>query len=167
MTFYIENKLSDKLLRHIQNHLNNCPACKENYNNLKMILNNISGVRAEMLQDEEDEFEARFITKQYEDFKSNLSAYVDNELNDSENIRIKKIAISNPIARQDLEDIFMFKRLLHTSFEKTKTDAGTDFSKHVLNHVYGIRHGTDPFLKIVLIFTGMIVSIIAACIWCL
>ena len=41
------------------------------------------------------------------------------KLDDFQNIKIKKIAISNPLARQDLENIYTFKKLLHNSFEKT------------------------------------------------
>ena len=64
-----------------------------------------------------EEIENPYITKQYKDFRSNLSAYVDNELDNQDSIKIKKIAISNPLARQDLENIYTFKRLLHSSFQ--------------------------------------------------
>ena len=54
--------------------------------------------------------EDAFKKKQYADFKANLSAYIDNELDDKENIRIRKITISNPIARKDLEEMYAFKK---------------------------------------------------------
>ena len=88
----------------------------------------------------------------------NLSAYIDNELTDEENLRIKKIAISNPIARKDLEDIYTFKRLLHSSFDKTKNNVKEDFSKNVLSQIYSMHTANklDPFYLIMTIFTVIV-----------
>lgn len=87
-----------------------------------------------------------------------MSAYIDNELTDEENLRIKKIAISNPIARKDLEDIYTFKRLLHSSFDKTKNNVKEDFSKNVLSQIYSMHNTNklDPFYLIMTIFTVIV-----------
>ncbi len=157
LTFYAEEKLSEKLSSYVKAHLDNCPECREKYLQLQNILNKFNKIQKE-------ETENPYTTKQYEDFKTNLSAYIDNELEDFENIKIKKFAISNPLARQDLEDIYMYKRLLHTSFEKTKNDLKTDYSKDIVCHLQQEcinNKKVDPFIKIITLFFAMISCIVA------
>ena len=50
---------------------------------------------------------------QYQLFKNNLSAYIDNELNDDENLRIKKLTINNKNARKELEDSFNLRKIMN------------------------------------------------------
>ena len=47
------------------------------------------------------------------------------------NIKIKKIAISNPLARKDLEDFYTFKQLLNSSFNKTKSEMKTEKNQNL------------------------------------
>ena len=111
-----------------------------------------------------DEFEEpkQYYTKQYEDFKHNLSAYIDNELDANESLRIKKIAISNPLARKDLEDMYQFKKMLHNSFEKTRSDWKNDYSKLIINKLEKNYQqiGLDPFYKLLGAFTVLISLIV-------
>lgn len=86
LTFYTEDKLSKKLAQYVQEHLEICPECMEKYKHLKQILNKYVKIPNE-------ENKPVYNTKQYETFKSNLSAYVDNELNDFENIKIKNLQL--------------------------------------------------------------------------
>ena len=53
-------------------------------------------------------------------FIKELSAYVDNELDTSENVRIKKITISNPTARQRLESMYNYQKLMHSAYERPR-----------------------------------------------
>ena len=157
LTFYTEKKLSEKLSSYVKAHLDSCPKCREKYIQLQNILNKFNKIQNK-------EIENPYTTKQYKDFKSNLSAYVDNELEDFENIKIKKFAILNPLARQDLEDIYTYKKLLHTSFEKTKNDLKTDFSKDIVCHLQQEcfeNKNTDPFITITALFFVMISCIVA------
>lgn len=163
LTFYAEDKLSAKLSKYIKEHLDNCPECREKYIQLQNLLKRFNEIQTE-------EIENPYVTKQYEDFKTNLSAYIDNELDDLENIKIKKIAISNPLARQDLENIYTFKRLLHSAFEKTKSEFKGDYSKDIICQLRQEclkEHKIDPFVKITIIFFTMISCIVAGIIFIL
>ncbi len=157
LSFYVEDKLSKKLSEYIRIHLESCPSCFEKYLKMKNMLNRFMDIQNQ-------EIDNPYANKQYEDFKHNLSAYIDNELNDFENIKIKKIAISNPLARQDLENIYTFKKLLHSSFEKTKNDFKNDYSKNIICQ---LRHEdikdktVDPFFVLVVSFFAMITCIVA------
>jgi anti-sigma factor RsiW len=119
----MEDKLSSALNQYIRQHLETCPACAQKYENFQKIMHKYNNVI-------DQEFEGQF--KQYDDFKKNLSAYVDNELDDNENIKIKKMVIVNPIARQDLEDLYALRQLMQSAFEKTKNDIKIDLSKQIL-----------------------------------
>lgn len=157
LTYYVENKLNEQLKKYVEYHLSTCPKCNEKYKKLIRIVNNFTEISNKINNDEPDD-ENPYITKQYEEFRSNLSAYIDNELTDEENIRIKKIAISNPIARKDLEDIYTFKKLLHSSFDKTKNEVKEDYSKNILNQIYSMHNSNklDPFYLIMIIFSVII-----------
>ena len=157
LSFYVEGKLSDKLTEYVKIHLDNCPECMEKFIQLKNMF-------TRLIDDtQNEEIESPYITKQYETFKSNLSAYIDNELNNLDSIKIKKIAISNPLARQDLENIYTFKKLLHSSFEKTKTELKNDYSKSTVNnlqHESEDSKNIDAFFKLTAIFFIMITAIV-------
>lgn len=131
LTFFTDQKLNPKLMESIESHLRECPSCREKYLNLQKLLNNYQEIKNKII--EENELESNsFRDKQYKIFKENLSAYIDNELDDSENLRIKKIAIANSEARQELEDILTFRELLKESFKKTKNNLKTDLSEIIL-----------------------------------
>lgn len=158
LSFYVEGKLSDKLTEYVKIHLDNCPECMEKFIQLKHMLTKFVN------NQEPEDIESPYITKQYETFKSNLSAYIDNELNNLDSIKIKKIAISNPLARQDLENIYTFKKLLHSSFERTKTELKNDYSKSTVNnllHENDDQKNIDAFFKLTAIFFIMITAIVA------
>ncbi|MDR1327589.1 MAG: zf-HC2 domain-containing protein [Heliobacteriaceae bacterium] len=157
ITFYIEDKLSSKLMQYVRHHLKNCPLCAEKYESLIQVVNNVINFPAAVVNDSED----RFLTGQYEEFKLNLSAYIDNELDNDENIKIKRMTISNPLARRDLEDMYTFKRLLHYSFDKTKHNIRSDFSKGITSRLQMQGAQADPFVKIVVFFALMMCAILA------
>ncbi len=160
LTFYIENKLNKSLSRQINEHLALCPRCMEKYKKLRKILENFSEIKSKI--SEEDEPDSTYETAQYKRFKANLSAYIDNELSDSDNIKIKKIAISNPLARRDLENIYAFKQLLQTSFNRTKNELKQDYSRKTLEKLYIINNNSEfaQFYKLIGIFAFLILFII-------
>lgn len=158
LTFYIENKLDINLSKCVQEHLNSCPHCMEKYMKLRRILENFSEIRTKISEEDKD-FE-QYYNQQYKRFKANLSAYIDNELTDNENIKIKKIAISNPLARKDLEEFYAFKQLLTSSFNRTKNELKYDFSKKTLEKINSKEENTkiNPFFKLAGLF--MVITMI-------
>jgi len=128
MSFYVEDKINNKLKEYVDNHLRNCPKCREIYMQSKKIASHILN-----LGNTNDE--TPFQTKQYEDFKNNLSAYIDNELDENDSLRVKKIAISNPLARKDLENMYKLKKIIHNSFDKSKNEWKNDYSKIIVNQI--------------------------------
>ncbi len=161
LTFYIENKLDESLSIAVREHLHSCDKCQEKYLKLKRILENFSEIKSKINEEEITDF-SEYETAQYEKFKANLSAYIDNELSDNENIKIKKIAISNPLARKDLEKVYAFKQLLHSSFNRTKNDLKEDYARKTMEKMYENTppDSTKPFYKLVGIFVSIMVFMI-------
>lgn len=154
INFYAEGALSEILTKYMNEHLENCSVCMEKYNKIKEIM------KVNVLEDAPAN--NKFNTLQYENFKLKLGEYVDNELEDSESIKIKKIAISNPLARQDLEDMYSFKRLMQSSYEKTKNQLKNDYSKDIICKLKNnCTTGIDAFYKVAIMFFAVISLIIS------
>lgn len=144
IAFYKEGCLTELLTKYVEEHLETCPECRAKY-------------FKEENTPQEPVFEDNLFSRQYEVFKENLSAYIDNELDDFENIKIKKTAISNPNARQDLEDMYNFKKTLHLAFEKTLNDFKTDFSKPIVRELDNKTINNFTFYKLAGAFFVMLV----------
>ena len=95
-----------------------------------------------------------------------LSAYVDNELNSDENIKIKKMTISNPKARQELETLYKFQNVIHSAYEKTKNDTKFDYSKNIMTRLQdSTEYTTTYFYKLAGLFVILLIAIISGFIY--
>ena len=153
LSFYLEDKLSIQLKQFVEAHLKICPTCSAKYDALRDMVKSLKEVHERLAVIKNDE-EPNPTTAQYDEFKTNLSAYIDNELTDEENIKVKKYVISNTKARQDLEKLYNLKKVLHNSFERAKNDVKGDYSKFILKRI-DIQeevYGPDSFAKVVALF---------------
>lgn len=152
LSFYIDDKLSDQLKQFVEAHLEVCPNCRAKLEALRSMVQSLKEVHEKLAVVKSSDNPEK--TSFDEEFKMNLSAYIDNELSDEENIRIKKYIISNAKARQDLERLYNLKKVLQNSFEKTKNDVKKDYSKYILSRI-DIQeevYGSDSFAKVVALF---------------
>ena len=153
LSFYINDRLNEQLRQFVQAHLDVCPTCRAKYEALKDMVLSLKEVHQKLSTVQASKPQAE-VSPQYKEFKTNLSAYVDSELTDEENIKVKKYVISNPEARNDLERMYKFKKLLHSSFEKTKNETKADFSKYILRRIDMQEevYASDSFAKVVAFF---------------
>ncbi len=160
ITFYIDGDLSKSLKNQVEEHLKSCPSCRAKLDIIKSMINEI---RSE-IEEQDDIFtnpslqsnKSGTTSLQYRVFKNNLSAYIDNELDSEENIKIKKFAINNKHARQELEDSYNIRKLMNDSFRKTRSEAKHDFSKSVLKQLdleEEASLGIHPAIKIIIGFS--------------
>lgn len=140
MTFYINNRLEYPLKQMFEQHLENCPSCREKYNTLLKIMDNFS--KAKEIIDNMDfaqysEFEEELEKENEKDYVlvQNLSAYSDNELSADESLKVKKYIISNSSARKTLEEFYALKKLLNNSFEKSSNKFKEDYSKCIMKQL--------------------------------
>lgn len=158
ISFYIDGDLSKALKAQVEEHLKNCPNCRAKYDIIKSM---ITDLKCCFKKEEEPEKTFQNATtqatsQQYRVFKNNLSAYIDNELDGDENIKIKKFTINNKKARQDLENSYNIRKLMNDSFRKTKAETRQDFSKNVLKQLEleeEATMGIHPIIKFVFGFT--------------
>lgn len=127
INFYIEGKLNPILKKYVDLHIQNCNFCRRKVEELKHIFRQYDIAKNDTQNNNEinDNIDKELI--------KNLSAYMDNELNSTDNIRIKKITISNPNARKKLESMYRFQKLLHSAYRKTKNDIKTDYAKSIVS----------------------------------
>lgn len=166
MSFYVENKLSEHLAKCVKEHLDSCPQCSESFQNFQTMLGKyFESENSQTASSVELEL-SPFQNKQYDEFKKYVSEYLDNELDDNQNIRIKKIAITNPLARQELESMYNFKKILHLSFDRTKNEIREDFSKGIMSLLQHDRSfiRIDSFFKLSASFVFVILAIVV-CFW--
>ncbi|MCM1339931.1 MAG: zf-HC2 domain-containing protein [Muribaculaceae bacterium] len=160
ISFYIEGDLSKALKNQVEEHLKQCPTCRAKYDIIKTM---ISDLKNSFEQEEEalatkglQDIANSTSSGQYRVFKNNLSAYIDNELSNEENIKIKKFTINNRKARKDLEDSYNIRKLMNDSFKKSKAEARQDFSRNILKQLELEEEaalGFHPAIKLLIAFT--------------
>ena len=158
ISFYIDGELTKSLKKKVEEHLKECPTCRAKYN----ILSSFFSEMYENCNDyfEEEHYSKPKVSQEYRNFRSNLSAYVDNELPPDESVKIKKYTISNKKARKDLEDTYNIRRLMNNSFKKTKSETKSDFSKNVLKQLEldtEFNLAFRPLLKVAIAFVVTVI----------
>lgn len=158
ISFYIEEDLSKALKKQVEEHLKQCPTCRAKYDIIKSMLEDLKNSfdREEEILPLQDSIKEPVTSQQYRVFKNNLSAYIDNELTNEENIKLKKFAINNKKARKDLEDSYNIRKLMGDSFRKVKAESRHDFSKNILKQLELEEEATlgiHPVIKLIIAFT--------------
>ena len=147
LTFYIEKKLTNKLMLEVEYHLNSCGKCKTKYAKLLNLYENYEEIKENI--DNTSYFEQEnFAQAKYKNFTENLSAYIDNELDENENIKIKKIAIINPEARLALENMLNFQYQIKSAFDITKSKLKKDYAAEIINSLHKNFRNKSPKLKL-------------------
>lgn len=130
LSFYFDGELKENLRKKVEAHLKMCPICSAKYETLVSLFTGMREGVSELSKTTSEEISSSEIDST--NYQSNLSAYIDNELDDKNNIKVKKLTINNKNARKYLEDSYALKNIINNSFEKTKNEAKYDFSKKVL-----------------------------------
>jgi anti-sigma factor RsiW len=157
ISFYLENELSPALREKVEEHLQKCPVCKAKCN----IMNSLFTDLKKVLPEDNDAYSTNtHSSRQYVLFKNNLSAYVDNELSQEENIKMKKFTINNKNARRELENAINIRKLMKDSFKKSKMDSKPDFSKKILKHLDSEINNSLSFNPLIKVAFAFIVSVI-------
>lgn len=150
LSFYMEDKLSNQLKQFVESHLEICPACRAKYEALRTMVASLKEGHKKIDEIQKPENADCY----YDEFRLNLSAYADNELSDEENIKVKKMIIANPKAREELEKLYKLKKMMNNVFEKEKNAVKLDFSKFVLKRI-DIQeevYGNDSFARVIALF---------------
>lgn len=160
ISFYIDKELSEALRQQVEEHLKHCSACRAKYDIISSMIADIKGCYVkEGESTQATSVQNKSSTHQYQFFKNNLSAYIDNELNNDDSLKVKKFTINNKKARKELEDNFNIRKLMNDSFKKCKTDAKRDFSKSIIKQLELEEEaisGIHPAVKLLITFMGIV-----------
>ena len=161
ISFYIEGDLSESLKAKVEEHLKNCPACRAKYNIINSLFADIKiGKQGASKNDNENYLTNTHSSREYNFFTNNLSAYIDNELPEEENIKMKKYTITNKKARKALEDSYRIRKLMKDSFKKTNAETKPDFAKSVLKRLNIEDKNELNFNPIIIVAFGFIMSVL-------
>ncbi|MBQ7126414.1 zf-HC2 domain-containing protein [bacterium] len=135
ISFYIEDELSESLKQKVEEHLLECSKCASNYALIRSMVKEMQeSIFKPAMQ--ENEF-CGFTNNKNQNifFKTNLSAYIDNELSNEENLKMKKYTIKNKQAQKDLQDSYNIRKLMKESYKKTRDNSRKDFSKKIIKQL--------------------------------
>ena len=152
--YFIEGKLAPSLLEFFNQHLKKCPKCRKKVEQVQKVMTKYAPDNnpSESKPDKE--------------LIGSLSAYMDNELDTGENVKIKKMTILNPNARQKLESMYKFKKIMHNAYEKTKNDTKFDYSKSIVATLNeGQSYTTTYFRNIIILFVLLLIAVITGLIY--
>lgn len=153
LSFYMDGELSVSLKKQIEEHFEECKSCRTKYE----IFHNIFGeIKSTVLNKPSETKDYSTNSEQYKHFHTNLSSYIDNELTDNDNLKIKKFTIVNKSARKELENNYNLKRMMSNSYKKTKNDIKTDFARNTIKKLqledeYSLNF--NPAIKFLIVFT--------------
>ena len=92
ISFYIDGELSESLKAKVEEHLKECSVCRAKLNIISSLFTDVK--KKYCSQNEEEVYSTNVHSSgQYQFFRNNLSAYVDNELPEEENIKMRKYEI--------------------------------------------------------------------------
>ena len=169
ISFYIEGDLSEALKTKVEEHLRNCPTCRAKFNIISSLFSDFKK-EVSVKQAEEAYSTNTHSSHQYKFFKKNLSAYIDNELPEEENVKMKKYTINNKKARRELEDTYHIRKLMQDSFKKSRDDKKPDFSKNIMkqiNNEYKNELSFNPLISVAFAFIVSVLLISAVVIYIL
>lgn len=131
MHFYIDGDLKEELKKAFEYHMQTCKICRQKYITFKKIIMDLRETFSQLAT-----YPSFTVvkTKEEQSLNSHISAYIDNELDIDENIKVKKMIISKPDVRDKIEKIYNLKQLLKDSFDKTNLKQ--DYSKKIVRKMY-------------------------------
>ncbi len=154
MNFYLDNKLDEKLQQEFEKHLLKCKSCRDKYNTFKNIVTDLRETYKKIKN-----YSYANDSKSNSSINTTISAYLDNELDINENVKVRKMFISKPDIREKIKKISQLKLLLNSSFNKTQPKQ--DYSKELLKKIYSTAYREKNTSLILRTLTFIILS----CIW--
>lgn len=160
LSIYIDGKLSGELKEKLELHLMKCPACFEKYKQMKNILENLKISYEKMIRDfDEIESTRIFNIREYEKFKNNISAYLDNELSSEESLDFRKFLFKSKAAREELNSYYDIQNSMKEAFQEQMNGIHINVSRNVINRLKRKNNVYSyPYQKVAII-TGLVIFI--------
>lgn len=164
--FYVNNELSDSLKNAFVEHLHNCPNCHIKFNMLNSIVSDLKDAYNQLIfENPETNPNLDFLNEdELNGLNSDLSAYIDNELDDNLNVEIRRNIISKPNVRKKIEKLYSVRKLMSDSFNEEKNRLRTDFSKDIIKKIRPKYPQSETYTQCFLFVIFVISMVIASAI---
>lgn len=130
---YIDNKVTRQEREFIEEHLAMCPDCYKKFIYLKNLINSLKdSYKKVMNMAIQKQRKATFSIREHENFRSNISPYLDNELETTESFQFRKYLIKSKMAQREVRHAYSLQKKMHNSFEDVKKQLNVDFSKLII-----------------------------------
>ena len=160
LPFYLNDELSDTLKAAFVEHLHNCPNCHIKFNMLNSIVNDLKDAYNQlMFEPQKADITIEPEQQEENDDMANLSAYIDNELNDDINIQIRRNIVTKPTLRKKIEQLYSVRKLLTDSFNNEKNKLKNDFAKEIMKKIHTKPQRKDNYSHC-LIFICFVISMV-------
>lgn len=139
LSMYIDHKLDSDLDASVALHLASCNRCQKKYIELKSMIsslrNSYKKIKEEVYttNNNHQSVNLNFKINEHERFKKNISAFLDNELNEVEMIEFKNYCDKINSATDTIKPYIKLEKLLKDNYNNIQKQMPRNFSKDVIN----------------------------------
>ena len=175
LSFYLNDDLNENLKCAFEEHMKTCPNCNMRYSVVSSVIEDIKSAydevigkmpvdKVDMVEDNEDVSASDYdILDGF--LNTELSAYVDNELDENRSVKIRRDIISKPRLRQKVEKLYGLKRVISDSYKINKNKLKTDFSKEIIRKINNIESDRQIYFHctafILVVILAIVLSVVA------
>ena len=155
MHLYLDGELSEQLGVSFEAHMKVCKSCRCKYVAFSKIIMDLreSYATSSLVLNKPVE---REVANQ-EDTDICISAYVDNELDMTDTVKVRKMVVGHPNLRNKIEKIYSLQDLLKESFKNTQPSK--DYSRGLLSEIFSEGFISNNRDSIIMILTFLVLSI--------
>ena len=136
LSLYIDNNLSANEMFFVKDHIAICPACRKKYLYLKSLIKNLQDSYKQFVElSKQKQKKNNFSIKEHEKFVSQISPYIDNELNADECFEFRKYLMKSKNAQKALKNAYIIQKNMRYSFNKTKKLASSEITRTVIKQL--------------------------------
>lgn len=136
LSLYIDNNLSANEMFFVKDHIAICPACRKKYLYLKSLIKNLQDSYKQFVElSKQKQKKNNFSIKEHEKFVSQISPYIDNELNADECFEFRKYLMKSKNAQKALKNAYIIQKNMKYSFNKTKKLASSEITRTVIKEL--------------------------------
>lgn len=163
--FYLNNELSNNLKIAFEEHIKNCPECQKKYKLLSSIITDLKDSYNQILVENNPTVNLYNYSELANDNEDEivelkeLSAYIDNELNDDTSIKMRKNIIAKPFLRKKLENLYNLRKIMNKEFDTQKNKLKNDYSKSIIRELDTSTQNKHAYLHCIA-FIILVISIV-------
>ena len=136
LSLFIDDRVSINEKIFIEEHLKNCVSCRKKYMYLKSLIKNLKeSYRQVVALSVSKQKRSGFSIHEHQKFMSQISPYVDNELEGAECFEFRKYLMQSKSAQKELKNTYIIQKLLKSSYNQTLKKTPQQISSMVMAQI--------------------------------